>query len=593
VKILRWIGLIIVLLGLAACISTPPAPEATPHPIATLVPTMTETPTPSPTATSTPTPTPTASPLSLFDGLRVQRAVAPAPQRGAPCGVVDFFDFPLGAPEGKGAAARWPFGRYSERYSGIHAGEDWVYNGGSLGQPVYSIGHGTVLFARPLGWGVDQGTILVRHVLTDGKSILSFYGHLQPASVALNPGDCVTRGEQIGLIGKPRTSPHLHFEIRTIYPDRPGPGYWAVDPTLAGWKPPTEYIWDQRLNTSPGVKWTRPFTTLNSILAGLLISNTVAAIDDDQLLALDVDTGKIRWTQPLSSSVRAAVVDETRTMIYLTTISDTLQAIDAAGQSRWQIPVTSTARSVLLPSPHGGVILHDGRSLKGYAVDGKRAWQIENIPAPIDWLDHDGQLLFTVGGDQPTLYRLDQSGVITPVAPLGGQLAAAADQLFVDGPTALYQLSETPIPPKNGDYFMLLKQFDRMVYNEDSLIVTADRSLIVAHHGINGIRLVALRADGSQRWERSLQQLTKGAPRLVAVGQEVYAVTVEGDVWWIDQRSGEAQRVLDGTRLVNLSGHVQAFVTSRGTLIIDFRRGRIVALDPQAAVVADEVDDLP
>ncbi len=204
----------------------------------------------------------------------------PAPQRGAPCGIVDFFDFPLAAPEGDGADARWSFGRYSERYSGIHAGEDWVYDTRRQpGQPRYSIAHGTVLFAQPLGWGVDQGTIIVRHIFTDGKTILSFYGHLEPDSVVLNPGDCVTRGEQIGRIGKPRGRPHLHFEIRTIYPDRPGPGYWSVDPTLAGWKPPTEYIWDQRLSTSPGVQWTRSFTPSNSILAGLLISNTVAAID--------------------------------------------------------------------------------------------------------------------------------------------------------------------------------------------------------------------------------------------------------------------------------------------------------------------------
>jgi murein DD-endopeptidase MepM/ murein hydrolase activator NlpD len=573
------------LVGLAACLSTPPAPEATPHPSATLTPTITRTLPPTPTATPTSTPTPTAQPLSLFDGLREQRAVEPTPQRGAPCGVVDFFDFPLDAPDGGGANARWSFGRYSERYSGIHAGEDWVYDtGDNLGRPVYNIAHGTVLFARPLGWGVDQGTIIVRHVFTDSKTILSFYGHLEPDSVVLNPGDCVKRGEVVGRIGKPRGRPHLHFEIRTIYPDRPGPGYWSVDPTLAGWKPPTEYIWDQRLSTSPGVQWTRPFTPSNSILAGLLISNTVAAIDDDRLLALDADTGQVRWTRPLSSSVRAATLDKSHSAIYLTTISNTLQAIDAAGQSRWLIPVTSTARSVLFPSPEGGVILHDGRSLNGYSSEGERVWQIENIPTPIDWLDDDGQLLFTVGGDQPALYRLDQAGVITPVAALGGQLAASAKHLFVYGPTALYQLSATPT---------LLKQFDRMLYNDGSLLTTADGGLLISHHGLSDVRLIALGADGSLRWERSLQPLTQGAPQLVAIRDEVYAVTQEGDVWWIDQRSGEAQQVLDGTRLNNLSGLVRAFATSRGNLIVDFRGGRIVALDPQAAVMANEADDQP
>ena len=38
-----------------------------------------------------------------------------------------------------------------------------------------------------------------------------------------------------------------------------------------------------------------------------------------------------------------------RTTIYLTTISNTLQAIDARGDLRWQIPFTPTTRSVLIP----------------------------------------------------------------------------------------------------------------------------------------------------------------------------------------------------------------------------------------------------
>jgi murein DD-endopeptidase MepM/ murein hydrolase activator NlpD len=145
--------------------------------------------------------------LFVFDGLRVSRSVAPESQRGAPCGSVDFFDFPLDAPEGRAANARWSFGRYSERYSGIHAGEDWVYDvRDSLGKPVYSIGHGTVLYAQPLGWGVDQGTLIVRHVFTDGHSILSTAICSRTALPA--SGTCVTRGQQVGLIGKPRGRPH-------------------------------------------------------------------------------------------------------------------------------------------------------------------------------------------------------------------------------------------------------------------------------------------------------------------------------------------------------------------------------------------------
>ena len=140
---------------------------------------------------------------------------------------------------------------------------------------------------------------------------------------------------------------------------------------------------------------------------------------------------------------------------------------------------------------------------------------------------------------------------------------------------------------------MLLKRLDRALYNDGSLIATADGGLLIAHHGINGLRLIALRPDGSQRWERSLQQLTSGAPQLVAVGKEVYAVMKEGDVWWIDQKLGEAQRVLDGARLLTLPGNVRSVVTSSGTLIVDARGGRLVALDPSAGIWIDSNDTGP
>ena len=70
----------------------------------------------------------------------------------------------------------------------------------------------------------------------------------------------------------------------------------------------------------------------------------------------------------------------------------------------------------------------------------------------------------------------------------------------------------------------------------------------------------------------------------------MYAVTQEGDVWWIDQKLGEAQRVLDGTRLLTLPGSVRSVVTSGGTLIVDSRGGRLVALDPSAGIWVDSND---
>jgi hypothetical protein len=280
--------------------------------------------------------------------------------------------------------------------------------------------------------------------------------------------------------------------------------------------------------------------------------------------------------------VRQAIVSADGTTIYLTTISNTLQAIDAAGDLRWQMPFTPTTRSALVPSSDGGLIAHDGRDLIGLSSNGDRLWRSENLPPPIDWLHDESDLLLTVSDEQPALYRLDRSGQLSLIAALAGRLAASADHLFVYAPTALYRLSEIP---------QVLKQLDRTGYTQGGLIVTPEGGVIIAHNGVNGRRLIALRSDGSLRWDRSIQQITGETPHLIVIRDEVYAVTQEGDVWWIDQKLGEAQRVLDGTRLLTLPGGVRSAVMPDGTLIFDARGGRLIALDPQAGIIPEVEDD--
>ena len=143
--------------------------------------TSTPTPTPTPTSTPTATPTPTAIPVVVSDDLREARLSAPVPQGGALCGVVDLLDFPMDPPHGlRVVFGGRDFGVYRSNYGGRHTGEDWWNGSASFGTPVHSIGHGTVTFAEPWGWGADKGVVIVRHVFSDGRAILSFYGHLDP-----------------------------------------------------------------------------------------------------------------------------------------------------------------------------------------------------------------------------------------------------------------------------------------------------------------------------------------------------------------------------------------------------------------------------
>jgi murein DD-endopeptidase MepM/ murein hydrolase activator NlpD len=67
------------------------------------------------------------------------------------------------------------------------------------------------------GWG---NYVVIRHVLPDGQTVHSLYGHLKPSSILVKRGDVVAAGAVIAQVGKTgrASSPHLHLEIRRSLP---------------------------------------------------------------------------------------------------------------------------------------------------------------------------------------------------------------------------------------------------------------------------------------------------------------------------------------------------------------------------------------
>ena len=127
--------------------------------------------------------------------------------------LADGFDFPVGRGEARGYYKARGFRSHG------HLGEDWDGVGGGdtdLGDPVYSIGDGVVVFARDChqGWG---NVIIVRHAFRDGGSVRnvdSLYGHLQ--KILVRRGQTIKRGQQIAAIGNAHGlyDAHLHLEVR-------------------------------------------------------------------------------------------------------------------------------------------------------------------------------------------------------------------------------------------------------------------------------------------------------------------------------------------------------------------------------------------
>ncbi len=127
--------------------------------------------------------------------------------------LADGFDFPVGRPD----AQRYYKARGFRSHG--HMGEDWDGVGGGdtdLGDPIYAIGDGLVVFARDchMGWG---NVVIIRHSYRDGgavRTIDSLYGHLQ--NMLVHKGQAVARGQKIATMGTAHGlyDAHLHLEIR-------------------------------------------------------------------------------------------------------------------------------------------------------------------------------------------------------------------------------------------------------------------------------------------------------------------------------------------------------------------------------------------
>jgi murein DD-endopeptidase MepM/ murein hydrolase activator NlpD len=160
------------------------------------------------------------------------------------------FDFPVGIPDAQGYYKARGFRSHG------HLGEDWdgIRGGDSdLGDPIYSIGDGVVVFARDcrMGWG---NVIIVRHAYRENgsvKNIDALYGHLD--SILVRRGQAISRGQKIATMGNAHGlyDAHLHLEIRKNIEIGMSRAAFARD--FSNYYDPSQFILSHRqLQTSRG-----------------------------------------------------------------------------------------------------------------------------------------------------------------------------------------------------------------------------------------------------------------------------------------------------------------------------------------------------
>ncbi|HET6443956.1 MAG TPA: peptidoglycan DD-metalloendopeptidase family protein [candidate division Zixibacteria bacterium] len=581
---------------------------------ATATPTATFTPTPTPTSTSTPTftptptntptptftPTPTAIPLQVSGDPRAAVLTTPSYQGNAPCGIVDVLDFPINPPDASNVArGGQDFGVFRSRYDGFHTGEDWWSSRGhsSFGAPVFSIGHGLVTFAQPLGWGRDQGVIIIQHTLSDGGKILSFYGHLDPESFAIRSGECAERGELLAKIGRPTSTPHLHFEIRHHNPYETMGGYWSLDPTTAGWEPPSQYIWNQRIASSPGVLWARPPVAADSEGIGIFGNRILVGVEQDRLTGIDVTDGRLLWNHAELDRIDDAVLDSQAPVVYTTNQFGQIHAYEFADPNNedglsgevsdeplWTMDHDIVGFPTLMPLPGGGVALFTRDRLIGVTSEGRLAWELEPITRPVDWIETDEGLLFTTSGRERTVWVIDGSSPEPWNETLTGHLASDGEMAYLYGEDGIRLLD---VAARETE---LLYELSSGILGMGDIVVLPDGAVLVAHADQRDRRLILLDSDGSLLWERSYANRVDGAVELVTLDGQPYLIAndTEGatstiSVFHVDAQSAELTRIFTGGTRSSGQHPSTAYTAGDGLIVIDIGGGSLAALDVHQA----------
>lgn len=510
-----------------------PSATSTVTPLPTFTPTRTPTRTPPPTPTFTPTPTATALPITLTGDPFAALAAEPVPQPGAVCGFVDYFDFPIDPPDAELGRGGGDFGVYRTRYQSNHAGEDWgVQNGENLGTPVYVIGHGVVTYSQPYGWGLDQGTVIVKHTFRNGRVVYSFYGHLDPPSVTLRPGTCLVRGDTVGNIGDPTGRPHLHFEIRLHNPDTPGPGYWPVDPTLAGWLPPSQTIWENRIENQAGTVWTRVPVEGDSEWVGQA-DEMLLVIEDGALRALDVADGHVIWRQELETNFPSVLLDAEAGLVYM---ADPLGHLTAwrlptsemmavwnntkvVLQTAWEQDLGVNGSLTLLPLPGGGVVMALRQTMVAFSPEGEQLWEATGKGIITDWAQEGARVVFSTVGETSGVWRVTEAGVELLTDEVGGQVALGGGGVFVYTPTGLFRVDE-------GGVVTQVYAFGRGS-GTGQLMPWAAGGVLVVQPDVGGTRLLGFDAAGEVVWARALRGVAGSTVGVAEWGGEVFLLSEE------------------------------------------------------------------
>jgi outer membrane protein assembly factor BamB len=374
---------------------------------------------------------------------------------------------------------------------------------------------------------------------------------------------------------------------------------------------PSATISNYRLVISPGVQWTRPNTSWSTKELGVLADDVFVAVEDQQLLGVNMENGDLQWSHPLTETLHSALLDVNQTLIYLATSPGTLQAFslsaleqasspaspEALSEPDWQFSLERLSRSTLLPLPTGGVVAATRDQLSALSGSGKVLWQAEPIGSVVGWALANETLIITTTDEQSPLWSLDEAGATAWDAPITGKPVMLGSQVYLYSEEGVYRLDADSLSAE------LIYALPKGILKWGDILPIANEGLLVIHADPDDRRLLALDPTGLLLWERSLANLPSGGVQLLEVNDQAYLlaqqVTSSANniaIYAIDTDQAELTLIFKGgTRTpVTNPNATWAYTIDEETILFNIGGGGMVALNPLAALeVLTEIANSP
>jgi outer membrane protein assembly factor BamB len=253
----------------------------------------------------------------------------------------------------------------------------------------------------------------------------------------------------------------------------------------------------------------------------------------------------------------------------------------------WKTKLDAVGFPTLMPLPGGGVVVSSGRNLFGVSQAGELLWEQDTVGRVFDWALTHEHLVVSLLGREGSLWTIDESGPVATAPRSSSRPVMVGDQVMLYDSDGIYRLDPGTLSTE------LLYALPRGSPWLGDVVALPDGGLLSAHMDRVDRRLIALNADGTVRWQRSISHVVRGQQFLLAHDGRVFLISKDATgsfsevtVYTVDSHSAELTRIFKAGSRNPAPGDTWSFGIGDDRILIEAGGGGIAVLDTRMATDA-------